>query len=159
MGEAGHQVETDGLVGVFGEWSWSAGSPGQTVHYGSPWRADFGVRRPSMPHIAGRLRRRHEPVPDRRRNDSDLGCRTTADEINTLHRTGGVEHEGAGHRGQRKVKPDVYNDCQEQCSATFHAPDFNPNVAGALRWSRIPDGWNLAVAVWVAHPMRHNNTS
>jgi hypothetical protein len=136
---------TDRLVGVFGGWRWSAGSPGQAAHYGPPRRGDIGVRRQSMSDIAGRLLPRHGPVSDRCRNNSDLGGRTTTDEINTLDRTGGVEHEGPRHRGQRKVEPDVHEDCQEQCSATFNAPDLNPNVAGAPRRPRIPNGRNLAV--------------
>jgi hypothetical protein len=148
---------TDRLVGVFGGWRWSAGSPGQAAHYGPPRRGDIGVRRQSMSDIAGRLLPRHGPVSDRCRNNSDLGGRTTTDEINTLDRTGGVEHEGPRHRGQRKVEPDVHEDCQEQCSATFHAPDLNPNVAGAPRRPRIPNGRNLAVAVWVAQPTRTRN--
>lgn len=131
-GKPFHQVETDGLVEVFGESGWCAGSPRQTVHYGPPWRADLGVRRPSMSDIGARLLPRHGPVSDRRRINSDLGCRTTTEDIDTLNGAVGVEHEGAGHRGQRKVEPDIHEDCQEQCSARFHARDFNPSVAGVL---------------------------
>jgi hypothetical protein len=79
-----------------------------------------------MSEIAGRLLRRHGPVSDRCRNDSDFGCQTITDEINTLDRTAGVEHEGAGHCGQRKVEPNVHEDCHEQDSTAVHAPNSNP---------------------------------
>jgi hypothetical protein len=145
-----------GSVGVFGESRWSAGGPGQAVHYGPPRRGEFGVRRRPISDIASRLLRGHGPVSDGCRNNNDLGCRTTTDEINTLDRTSGVEHEGAGHGGQRKVEPDVHEDCQEQCSVTLHAPDSNSDVAGAPKRPRIPDKRNLPVAVmdnpWTLRP-------
>lgn len=110
-GTADDHTERVSLVRVFRTRSGVVEGPRQPAHHGGPMLSSASPRQPIRDFYT-RLRQ-YEHFSGWCRQGPELSSRTTTVRLNALDRIGRLEHEGARHRRERKVKRDVDENCEE----------------------------------------------